>query len=123
MENDLIRQIENIAKNDHDGHFAIFGFTTNYKGCYGTPNISWFDGEDDLDILKPFKTLQGVMESMVKNPQKHVLNEEDDEDEDDETGLRGLYNTLAENYQGGNVYLSDGMYLDRHGNITSEQYG
>jgi hypothetical protein len=35
----LLKLVTLEAKRLHDGHFTIFGFTTNYKVAFGTPNL------------------------------------------------------------------------------------
>lgn len=35
----LIKMMAMHAKKKHDGHFAIFSFTTGYKVAFGTPDL------------------------------------------------------------------------------------
>ena len=124
----LIEKVEKIAKERFDGHYSIFSFTTNYKGCFGTIEY----GEDYM-LMEDHDTLESLLEAMIANPDEYDLSRFDDKSEycecdgecESDGGLQWLYNDFKEimgDIPSGNAYLGEGMYVDRNGNITSEQY-
>jgi len=46
---DILAEIENIAKEKHDGHLTIMRFTTGWKAFYATP-IMDFDVDKNGDL-------------------------------------------------------------------------
>ena len=46
------------AKRLHDGHYAIFSFTTGYKVVFGTPDLDSGQGRSQLAAMPSFPTLQ-----------------------------------------------------------------
>ena len=56
--------------NKHNLKYSIFKFNSNYKGYYGVINDNF---SFKSKYLEGFKTLNELIESMVKNPQNHIM--------------------------------------------------
>lgn len=81
----LIAAVETIAKEKFDGHYSLFSFTTNHKGCYGTPvNIDGINADihgeykdvllrDDLENLPAHKSLEELLYYMAERPDNYVI--------------------------------------------------
>lgn len=64
----LLKEVEKIAIDEHDGHYTILRFTTNWKGAFGTPNLRCAD-INDCNKVKNFPgyyDLEQLLENMVK---------------------------------------------------------
>lgn len=59
---DLIIQVEEIAKEKFDGHYTIFSFTTNYKATFNT-----VDDPYSLHDLKGHPTLRECLIDLILN--------------------------------------------------------
>jgi hypothetical protein len=57
----LIEKIEQIAKEEYDGHYTIYSFTTNYKVLFGTVNESI-----EVNNLEGFPTLEAALINAVE---------------------------------------------------------
>lgn len=62
----LLLEVRRIAKRETDGHFSIFKFTTEYKACLGTPDLSSGNGRKEVNLLKGYLTLHEALASIVK---------------------------------------------------------
>ena len=62
---ELLKQIEEIAQRDYDGHYCLFSFTTNRKGFFGPPKTG------KLGKAPGFETINELLMSMIENPKKH----------------------------------------------------
>lgn len=60
---ELLKRIEKIADEHHDGHFTIMKFTTNWRVCFGTP---FNDPLMDLDITKSDPVYEYTVPAMPK---------------------------------------------------------
>lgn len=69
MERDL-RAIEKYAREHHDGHFSIFSFTTNIRGCYGTP-VDLYD--ESFGSCPVHSSILNLLNDMARNPQWYEL--------------------------------------------------
>jgi hypothetical protein len=49
----------------HDGHFDILRFTTHYKGGYGTPDLTFGTGRDEIGNLTGFKSVEKLLDHML----------------------------------------------------------
>jgi hypothetical protein len=69
----LINQVIEIAKNDYSGHFSIYHFTTNVKGCFGTLE-EYGEGQntirDKLSEMPAFNSLEDLLTAMIRNPKE-----------------------------------------------------
>ncbi len=62
----LITEVQCIARTEFGGHFTILGFTTNYKGCFGT--IELYPGGNGYAqgmYLPAFRTLDELLQWMI----------------------------------------------------------
>jgi len=57
---DLFKMIEYIAEEDWDGHYTIFKFTTNFRGCFGSVNTI-----NDINKFPPFDDLRTLLLYMI----------------------------------------------------------
>jgi len=67
-----LEKVIKIAKEKFDGHYSVFGFTTNVKGCYGTPNLDG-DIQDQMEFynsLKPYCNIEELLDEMANNPRE-----------------------------------------------------
>jgi hypothetical protein len=63
---ELMREVMLIAEAEYDGHFSIFGFTTNYKGCFGTISLhSHDDGYAEVMYLPAFNTIEDLLQWLI----------------------------------------------------------
>ena len=53
------------AREYHDGHFFILGFTTHYKGSFGTPDLDSGAGRGELWNLDGFSSVEELLEYMT----------------------------------------------------------
>lgn len=72
----LLKIIRMYAEKHTDGHYSLFSFTGNYKGCFGTiyPEVLGFNAF--LQWLPSYPTFKQLLKGMIKNPQRHQYNEE-----------------------------------------------
>ena len=56
----LLELVEDLANENHDGHYTIYSFTTNYRGCFGTVLEI-----DDTEKLEAFPTLRALLVDML----------------------------------------------------------
>lgn len=68
---ELIEQVESIAKDKHDGHYTIFSFTSCYQGAYYTPdeNVRF-----QLYDMPRFSTLEKLLLHLIANPDDSFVN-------------------------------------------------
>lgn len=50
------------------GHFVLFGFTTNYKACLGTPITTANCDLDDVYHIPSFETIREAVAWALQNP-------------------------------------------------------
>ncbi len=72
----LVQAVEEIAKDRFDGHYSLFSFTTNYKGCFGTPH-DWNVMREALDRLPVHDTLEELLFFMAEAPEKYTIQGDD----------------------------------------------
>jgi hypothetical protein len=60
---ELLKKIEEVADRDHDGHFTIMKFTTNWRACFGTP---YNDPITDLSMTKDDPCYEATVPAMPK---------------------------------------------------------
>lgn len=104
----LLKEVKRIAVEKFDGHYSIFSFTTNYKGCFGTPE------ETNYENMKGYKTLESLLKNMIKNVKKHTKRGDFQE-------MYDQYKKDTEGMFSGNLYLGDGVYVNEFGYITMEE--
>jgi hypothetical protein len=57
---ELLKEVEKIAKEMEDGHFMILKFTSGYKGFFGTPNLDIGEEREIVSKLPNFQTFEEV---------------------------------------------------------------
>jgi hypothetical protein len=60
----LLGLVEHAARAAHDGHYAIFSFTTGYKVAFGTPQVYPFNAGTayaQLQMMPDFPTLKDAL--------------------------------------------------------------
>lgn len=68
-EEEIVRKITEVvlhARKFHDGHFYLFGFTTNFKGNYGTPDLDSGKGREEIKNLPSFNSIEDLLDHMIK---------------------------------------------------------
>jgi hypothetical protein len=65
---DLITLIENLAKEETDGHVTLMKFTGGWKVFLGTPLIDYNEGRDKLGAEIQYSTLKEGIISLLDNP-------------------------------------------------------
>jgi len=68
---ELLVLVDKITRDNYDGHYNIFSFTTNYRGCYRTPYN--YDFLENLENLKSYNSLYDLLFNMVKNPENFEI--------------------------------------------------
>jgi hypothetical protein len=64
----LVKKFEAVirhAKEFHDSHFYIFSFTTHYKGGFGTPDLDYGAGRDEVWSLEGFDSVEELLDDML----------------------------------------------------------
>lgn len=70
----LVSVVEEIAKCRFDGHFSLFSFTTNYKGCFGTPQrLDGYGDDDEIEGLPAHASLEELLYYMVERPDDYIV--------------------------------------------------
>ena len=62
----LIKKVEQKAKEVSDGHYTILKFTSGYKGFFGTPNLDFGEERKRVSKLKAFSELNDLLKHMLK---------------------------------------------------------
>lgn len=65
----LLKVIEEADKN-HDGHFTLMKFTTNWRACYGTVTDRF-----EIDFMLEGKTKDEVLQKLLDRP-LNILDED-----------------------------------------------
>jgi len=63
-----VQTLAEVAELVKDGHFTIFGFTTNFKACLGTPITTANCDLDDVYHIPSFQTLREAVAWAIRNP-------------------------------------------------------
>ena len=63
MLNELIEKVTEYANENHDGHYTIMKFTTNYRACFGTVH-EWLD----IQSMREGNTLEEALERLLADP-------------------------------------------------------
>lgn len=53
------------AKDFHDGHFFILGFTSEYKGGFGTPDLDTGEGRGEVLKMTGCKNVEELLNAML----------------------------------------------------------
>jgi len=53
------------AREFHDGHFFILSFTTGYKGNFGTPDLDFGGGRDEIARMPSYQSVEELLEVML----------------------------------------------------------
>jgi hypothetical protein len=61
----LLKELERVAVERYDGHFAIMRFTTNWRVCFTTP-----EGWDEIQNMAVGKTLAEAISAALKIEQE-----------------------------------------------------
>jgi hypothetical protein len=67
----VITMLESVirhARDFHDGHFYILSFTTHLKGNFGTPDLDFGTGRDEVSKLPSFESIEELLEYMLAEP-------------------------------------------------------
>jgi hypothetical protein len=67
----LFELIQRIADKEADGHYTIMAFTTNFRGCYGTPGA--VEIYEEINKLPVHDNLHCLLEDMIVNYEKYLL--------------------------------------------------
>lgn len=80
---ELIAAVERIANARYDGHYTIFSFTTEYKGCFGTPDRlnhfdkshseSYYELQDDIAASPSHGSLLELLYAMAEHPERYTI--------------------------------------------------
>lgn len=57
--------MEEIAKEEADGHITIMKFTTGWKTAFATPDIDAGRGREQINKLKNHDTLEEVIKELL----------------------------------------------------------
>ena len=68
--NTLIQIVEELAKNEADGHVSMLKFTTGWKVFFGTPNLDIGEEREQVAKLQTFETLSQALEHLIINKTK-----------------------------------------------------
>ena len=68
--NTLIQIVEELAKNEADGHVSMLKFTTGWKVFFGTPNLDIGEEREQVAKLQAFETLSQALEHLIINKTK-----------------------------------------------------
>ena len=68
--NTLIQIVEELAKNEADGHVSMLKFTTGWKVFFGTPNLDIGEEREQVAKLQAFETFSQALEHLIINRTK-----------------------------------------------------
>jgi len=80
---ELIKQVEEVARTRTDGHITLMKFTNGWKAFYGTPDIS--ENRGWIQTIPTSDTAHDAIKALIEDP----IDVQDDED----LGL-GFYNNM-----------------------------
>ena len=66
----LIQVVEEMAKNEADGHVSMLKFTTGWKVFFGTPNLDIGGERKHVANLLSFETLEQALQDLIINKTK-----------------------------------------------------
>jgi hypothetical protein len=61
----LFHRVIAHAREFHDGHFFILSFTTGYKGNFGTPDMDFGAGRDEIGRMQNYQSIEELLEAML----------------------------------------------------------
>ncbi len=65
----LLKHVQQIAKQKHGNHFTLFSFTTHFKGMYGTPDFqNMGEFSSFIASLPAYKTMEELLYMMAETP-------------------------------------------------------
>lgn len=67
MNEGLMTVLEQIADKNHDGHFTVMKFTTNWRVCFGTPEDR-ADRMSDMEVGATFE--EAALKAITKEIRK-----------------------------------------------------
>jgi hypothetical protein len=56
------------ARDFHDGHWYVLSFTAGCKGNFGTPDLDFGTGRDEVLKLSAFRSIEELMTHMLEKP-------------------------------------------------------
>lgn len=62
---ELVRQVEQVAREQHGGHLTIMSFTTHWKAAYGTPDLDSGKGRWEVESLPAYPTLEAALAGLL----------------------------------------------------------
>lgn len=66
----LIQIVEEMAKNEADGHVSMLKFTTGWKVFFGTPNLDIGEEREHVANLQSFESLERALQNLIINKTK-----------------------------------------------------
>jgi len=63
----LIQTVEEMAKNEADGHVSMLKFTTGWKVFFGSPNLDIGKEREYVANLQSFESLEQALEDLIIN--------------------------------------------------------
>ncbi len=67
-----MQAVRDYAREHHDGHYSLFSFTTNFRGCYDTPEEMW---DERFLVLPEHASLADLVHAMATTPKLYELKE------------------------------------------------
>lgn len=69
----LVKEVEEMAKNEADGHVSMLKFTTGWKVFFGTPNLDVGEEREKIGKLQSFESLEEALQDLIVS-KKNVWN-------------------------------------------------
>ena len=63
---ELLARVTEEAKANHGGHFTILSFTTHVKCAFGTPDLDYGDGREEVALLPPHTSLRDALVDLLQ---------------------------------------------------------
>jgi hypothetical protein len=61
----LLRRVELLADEKHDGHLTLMRLSTGWKATFGAPDYASDEGKQEIQKLRTFKTLYEAVNSLL----------------------------------------------------------
>jgi hypothetical protein len=61
----MLRQVERIADEQHDGQLTLLRLNTGWKAMYGSPDAETEEGLREIQRLKTYRTLYEAIQSLL----------------------------------------------------------
>ena len=65
--NTMVHIVEEMAKQQTDGHISILKFTTGWKAFFGTTNLDIGGDRERIARMPAFETLEGALQNLIIN--------------------------------------------------------